>query len=45
VTVCTPEWLAKACSKVRGIYSARHDLVVNYEEFDRHALRAWLLGV
>jgi hypothetical protein len=42
VTVCTPEWLAKACSKVGGIYSARHHLVVDYEEFDQRALRAWL---
>lgn len=42
VTVCTPQWLVKACRKVGGIYSARHHLVVNYEEFDQRALRTWL---
>jgi hypothetical protein len=42
ITVCTPEWLAEACKKVGGIYSARHHLVVNYEGFDQRALRAWL---
>jgi hypothetical protein len=41
VTVCTPEWLAKAYSRVGGIYNARHHLVVNFEEFDQRALRAW----
>lgn len=44
VTVCTPEWLAEACRRVGGIYNARHHLVVNYEEFDQRALRAWLLA-
>ena len=42
VTVCTPEWLAKACSQVGGIYNARHHLVVNFDDFDQRALRAWL---
>lgn len=42
LTVCTPEWLAKACSNAGGIYSARHHLVVTYEEFDQRALQAWL---
>jgi len=42
VTVCTPEWLAEACGQVGGIYSARHHLVVNFEDFDQRALRAWL---
>ena len=42
VTVCTPEWLAKACGRVGGIYNARHHLVVTFEEFDQRALRAWL---
>jgi hypothetical protein len=42
VTVCTPEWLAKVCGRAGGIYSARHHIVVNFEEFDQRALRAWL---
>ena len=42
VTVCSPEWLAKTCREVGGIYSARHHLVVNVEDFDVRALRAWL---
>jgi hypothetical protein len=42
LTVCTPEWLAKACMQVGGIYNARHHLVVNFEDFDRRALHAWL---
>jgi Immunity protein 8 len=42
VTVCTPEWLAKACRQVGGIYNARHHLVVNFDEFDQRALTAWL---
>jgi hypothetical protein len=42
VTVCTPEWLARACTRVGGIYNARHHLVVNFEEFDQVRLRAWL---
>jgi hypothetical protein len=42
VTVCTPEWLAKACSQAGGFYSARHHLVVSYDEFNQRALRVWL---
>lgn len=42
VTVCTPQWLAKACSRSAGIYDARHHLVVNFDEFDQRALRTWL---
>lgn len=42
VTVCTPEWLARACTRVGGIYNARHHLIVNFEEFDQVRLRAWL---
>lgn len=42
VTVCTPEWLAAAARRVGGIYNARHHLVVNFEDFDQRALRAWL---
>jgi Immunity protein 8 len=42
ITVCTPEWLAQACRKVGGIYNARHQLVVNFEDFDKGMLRAWL---
>ena len=42
VSVCTPEWLAKACGKVGGFYDARHHLVVTFDAFDQHALRAWL---
>jgi len=37
-----PEWLAKACTQVGGIYNARHHIVVNIEEFEQLALRAWL---
>jgi len=42
VTVCTPEWLAKARSRVGGIYNARHHLVVDFEEFDQRVLSDWL---
>lgn len=42
VTVCTPEWLAKACSQAGGIFDPRHHLVVTFEEFDQRAVRAWL---
>lgn len=42
VTVCTPEWLGVACRHAGGIYSARHHIVVNLDEFDQRALRAWL---
>ena len=41
VTICTPEWLTKACRQV-GIYNARHHLVVDFAEFDQRVLRAWL---
>jgi hypothetical protein len=44
VIVCTPEWLANACERAGGIYSARHHIVVNFEAFDQRALRAWLLA-
>ena len=30
ITVCTPEWLGRACRRVGGIYDARHHLVVNF---------------
>ena len=30
ITVCSPEWLAAACSQV-GLYDARHHLVINVE--------------
>lgn len=42
VTVCSLEWLAEACRKVGGIYSPRHHLVVNLDDFDKRALGAWL---
>ncbi|GAA4978190.1 Imm8 family immunity protein [Actinoplanes utahensis] len=42
VTVCSPQWLAKICREVGGIYNARHHLVVSVEDFDVRALRAWL---
>lgn len=42
LTVCTPELLATACQRVGGIYNQRHHLAVNFEDFDAHALRAWL---
>ena len=42
VTVCTPEWLAKACSQAGGIFNPRHHLVVTFDEFDQRVLRAWL---
>lgn len=42
VTVCSPQWLAKACRKVGGLYDARHHLVVSVEDIDVRALRAWL---
>jgi len=35
VTVCSPEWLAKTCREVGGIYDARHHLVVRVEDFDK----------
>ncbi len=42
VTVCSPQWLAKKCDEVGGIYNARHHLVVNLENFEVRTLRAWL---
>jgi hypothetical protein len=42
ITVCSPEWLAKTCRRVGGIYHPRHHLVVNLDDFDKRALRAWL---
>jgi hypothetical protein len=42
VTVCSPEWLAKRCREIGGIYNPRHHLVVSVENFDVRALRAWL---
>jgi hypothetical protein len=42
VTVCSPEWLAKTCREVGGIYNGRHHLVVNVEDFDVRAVLAWL---
>ena len=42
ITVCTPEWLGAACRKAGGIYNPRHHLVVNFEDFDKRALEAWL---
>jgi hypothetical protein len=42
VTVCTPEWLARACRQAGGIFDARHHLVVTFGEFDQRALRTWL---
>ncbi|MBG0569191.1 Imm8 family immunity protein [Actinoplanes aureus] len=42
VTVCSPEWLAKTCREVGGIYNARHHVVVRVEDFDVRKLRAWL---
>jgi hypothetical protein len=42
VTVCTPEWLGQACRQDGGIYNPRHHLVVNFDQFDAHALHAWL---
>lgn len=42
VTVCTPEWLAKACSRAGGIVDPRHHVVVTFEGFDEGALRDWL---
>jgi hypothetical protein len=35
ITVCSPEWLARACCKVGGIYNARHHVVVSFEDFDQ----------
>ena len=32
VTVCSPEWLAKTCREVGGIYNARHHLVVDVDD-------------
>ena len=40
VTVCTPEWLARAAGS--GFFDARHHVVVSFEAFDRHALHRWL---
>lgn len=42
VTVCTPERLATASRRIGGIYDARHHVVVNLDEFNQRALRAWL---
>ncbi|WP_193610400.1 Imm8 family immunity protein [Nocardioides lijunqiniae] len=42
LTVCTPEWLAKACRKAGGIYDARHHLVVSFTDFDQRVLHDWL---
>jgi hypothetical protein len=42
ITACTPEWLAQACRRAGGFYNARHHVVVNFEDFDEHALQAWL---
>jgi hypothetical protein len=42
VTVCTPEWLAEACRRDGGVYNPRHHLVVDFDQFDARALRAWL---
>ena len=42
LTVCTPEWLAKAARRARGIYEPRHHVVVNLETFERESLQAWL---
>jgi hypothetical protein len=41
VTVCTPEWIARACRTAGGIYDARHHLIVNLDEFDKRALHDW----
>lgn len=41
VTVCTPEWLARACRGIGGIYDARHHVIVTLEQFDRRALHDW----
>jgi hypothetical protein len=45
VTVCSPEWLAKTCREVGGIYNARRHLVVSLDDFDVRALRAWLTAL
>jgi hypothetical protein len=42
ITLCTPEWLARACRELGGIYNARHHLVVSSEDFDKGTLHAWL---
>lgn len=42
VIVCTPEWLAQACRRVGGIYSPRHHLVVNLDDFNKRAVQDWL---
>ena len=42
ITVCTPEWLAKQCVAVGGVYNARHHLVVTLETFDKRSLHRWL---
>ncbi|MCW2843467.1 MAG: hypothetical protein JWN22_1383 [Nocardioides sp.] len=38
ITVCSAEWLARACREVGGIYNARHHLVVNFDDFDARVL-------
>lgn len=40
ITVCSPEWLARAADG--SFYDARHHVVVNPDAFDRNALRSWL---
>jgi Immunity protein 8 len=42
ITVCTAEWLAHVCRKAGGIYNPRHHLVVDFGDFDKRALHAWL---
>ncbi|SKB10102.1 Imm8 family immunity protein [Aeromicrobium choanae] len=44
VHVCTPEWLATACDRAGGMYSARHHLVVNFDDFDQRKIRDWLVA-
>lgn len=40
VTVCSPEWLSRQCSK-DGIWLGLHHVFVNQEEYNDAALRAW----
>ena len=40
VTVCSPEWLRERCREV-GFLDGLHHLIVNAEDFDERALRAW----
>ena len=40
ITVCTPEWLARAAGE--GFYDPRHHVIVNLGAFDKRALRQWL---